>query len=329
MPAQTGLYSWSNGKADKQDAAVAQDIFVYIPIEDGVKAKDVDFKLTKKVLRIGLKGQTPIIDDQLWREIDDEESDWTIDTSPEGKRCIALTMLKKSKWDKWDYLVKCEDDGGSTVKTKFDACLKASTMPEDYEMPAKGSTHLGKRKGGIMMAMDDWRAKLSSNQFMVARLQASEPPNDLKFPQGFDDLMEDGVYHCACCAVAGEETPLYTSKMKFDSGKGWPGFFTNVKDAVFEQKDRDGRRSQILCTRCDGHLGHVFRGENWGERFRFISTDERHCVNSMSLVFTPAGGGSVIVPDYTGPVDGWVSGADIDAAECDGPFGGKSGYKNS
>merc|ERR1712151_617804 len=148
-----------------------------------------------------------------------------------------------------------------------------------------------------MMAVDDWRAKLSSNQFMITRLQATEPPNELKFPRGFDDLMEDGVYHCACCAVAGKETPLYTSKMKFDCGCGWPGFWTNVKDAVFESRDADGRRCEIMCARCGGHLGHVFRGEGNG-----YCTDERHCVNSLSLVFQPHKGGDLITPMYSGRV---------------------------
>merc|ERR1712007_307375 len=129
----------------------------------------------------------------------------------------------------------------------------------------------------------------------VLRQKATEPGHKLKFPEGFDDCFQVGVYYCAACYGVGRQAPLYSSKMKFDCGCGWPGFWTNVSGAVYEQKDADGRRCEILCAHCDGHLGHVFRGEKFG-----FCTDERHCVNSMSLVFLPASGGEVLKPTYTG-----------------------------
>eukprot|EP00658_Telonema_sp_P-2_P082436 TRINITY_DN8715_c0_g2_i4.p1 TRINITY_DN8715_c0_g2~~TRINITY_DN8715_c0_g2_i4.p1 ORF type:complete len:187 (-),score=0.76 TRINITY_DN8715_c0_g2_i4:362-922(-) len=93
---------------------------------------------------------------------------------------------------------------------------------------------------------------------------------------GFDDHYDVGEYHCAGC-----ETLLYTSRMKFDCGCGWPGFWDCVPGAVREHSDADGRRVEILCTACNGHLGHVFRGEG----FDNPPPNERHCVNSTSLVF--------------------------------------------
>jgi len=92
--------------------------------------------------------------------------------------------------------------------------------------------------------------------------------------------------------------PLYSSRMKFDCRCGWPGFWTNVKSNVYEKRDADGRRCELLCSGCDGHLGHVFRDERYG-----YCTDERHCVNSVSLVFMPAAGGELVVPSYNGPVE--------------------------
>ena len=85
-----------------------------------------------------------------------------------------------------------------------------------------------------------------------------------------------GVYVCCGCG-----SPLYESRMKYDCGCGWPGFWTNIPKAVREEGDADGRRVEILCNACNGHLGHVFRGEGYSNP----PPNERHCVNSTSLVF--------------------------------------------
>ncbi|CDY16645.1 BnaA09g20230D [Brassica napus] len=94
----------------------------------------------------------------------------------------------------------------------------------------------------------------------------------------FVDFNKEGIYGCAGC-----KTPLYKSTTKFNAGCGWPAFFDGIPCAITRTADLDGRRIEINCAACGGHLGHVFKGEGFA-----TPTDERHCVNSVSLNFTPA-----------------------------------------
>lgn len=97
---------------------------------------------------------------------------------------------------------------------------------------------------------------------------------EMAFTGKYFDHKEDGTYICKQC-----NTPLFSSSSKFNSGTGWPSFDEGIDNNVKELPDADGRRVEIVCATCGGHLGHVFKGEG------FTSKMTRHCVNSISLDF--------------------------------------------
>ena len=112
--------------------------------------------------------------------------------------------------------------------------------------------------------------KLNDEEKYVIENKGTEYP----FTGKYNDFYKEGIFICKKC-----DAPLYKSEDKFKSGCGWPSFDDEITGAVKRVPDRDGRRVEIVCASCGGHLGHVFEGE------RLTSKDTRHCVNSISLNF--------------------------------------------
>jgi peptide-methionine (R)-S-oxide reductase len=123
---------------------------------------------------------------------------------------------------------------------------------------------------------EDPSANNLPEQFRIIRQKGTEAPFSGALDKHFAD---SGAYSCAAC-----NAPLYKADHKFKSGCGWPAFFDAVPGAVERHTDRafGMERTEIVCSNCGGHLGHVFKGEGYP-----TPTDERHCVNSVSIKFAP------------------------------------------
>jgi peptide-methionine (R)-S-oxide reductase len=123
----------------------------------------------------------------------------------------------------------------------------------------------------------EWREQLSPKEYRVLRQAGTEPPGTGEYT----DTKTEGVYRCRACGAE-----LFRSDAKFESHCGWPSFYQPADgDAVVLIEDRSMgmRRTEARCARCDSHLGHVFEGEGYP-----VPTDQRWCINSISLSLEPA-----------------------------------------
>ena len=124
--------------------------------------------------------------------------------------------------------------------------------------------------GKVSKSDDEWRKSLSDDEYQVARGGGTEQA----FTGRYWDTKTPGTYHCICCGEA-----LFDSETKYDSGSGWPSFYQPIDpEAVATREDRSAMmvRTEVLCGRCDAHLGHVFPDGP-------APTRQRFCLNSLSL----------------------------------------------
>ena len=119
---------------------------------------------------------------------------------------------------------------------------------------------------------DNYRTLTRAEKRVIVNKGTERP-----FTGKYDKFFEEGTYVCKRCGA-----PLYHSSDKFDSGCGWPSFDDDITEAVTRTPDPDGMRTEITCSNCGAHLGHVFTGEG------FTDKNTRHCVNSVSMLFVPA-----------------------------------------
>ena len=126
----------------------------------------------------------------------------------------------------------------------------------------------------VERSAEEWKQSLTPEQFQVARCGGTERA----FTGAYWNNKATGTYHCVCCGA-----PLFNSQAKFDSGTGWPSFYDNLPGAIGTKEDRKLLfyvRTECHCSRCGSHLGHIF--DDGPE-----PTGKRHCLNGVSLTFTP------------------------------------------
>jgi len=129
----------------------------------------------------------------------------------------------------------------------------------------------------VVKTEEEWKEVLSKVEFHVLRKAGTEPANGAIYKDF--KKHEEGEYYCVACGAH-----LFSSKTKFDSGSGWPSFYDAIhKNIKLDEDFHLGyKRVEVRCGKCDGHLGHVFEGEPYGN-----PTDKRYCINGVCLAHVP------------------------------------------
>jgi methionine-R-sulfoxide reductase len=180
---------------------------------------------------------------------------------------VGAALLQS--WAGCDAARETSDSSPATAPAKQEHTVKVKVFNQKGELV--GPIEMEK----VVKTDEQWKAQLTPKQYEIARAKGTERA----FCGTLLDNHKDGVYACICCGL-----PLFSSNAKFNSGTGWPSFFQPVAEQnVVNHIDRGFgmERTEILCTRCDCHLGHVFDDGPKPTHLRF-------CVNSESLAFTPS-----------------------------------------